>query len=179
MEKKTLIMPPLVLTIICLVVTVALVLTYQYTKPYIEAVTQATADAARREVFPESGADFTLQDLQMDGLADAYVATDSNGETIGYVITAASKGYGGLVNVMVGLDAKGNLTGVKMMDNNETPGLGSKVGEAKYTSQFLDKNYETYKDVAAISGATITSTAFKNALAIAMDAYGKMSGGGK
>jgi len=178
MNKKTLIMPPLVLTIICLVVTAALVLTYQFTKPYIEAAAVAAADAARQEVFPGDYS-FEQQQLQLDGLVEAYAAIDGNSETAGYVITAASKGFGGLVNVMVGLDTEGNITGVKMMDNNETPGLGTKVGEVKYTSKFLDKNVETYKDVAAISGATITSNAFKSALAIAMDAYGMLVGGGK
>ena len=43
------------------------------------------------------------------------------------MITAASKGYGGDVPVMVAFNSEGTITAVKFLDNDETPGLGQKV----------------------------------------------------
>jgi electron transport complex protein RnfG len=179
MSKKELIMPPLVLTIICLVVTAALVFTYQFTKPYIEAATAAAANAARSEVFP---GEFTFEEqdsaaLNMEGLVDLYLAKDAAGNEVGCVITAAAKGFNGLVNVMVGIDSEGAITGVKLMDHGETPGLGTKTGEPDFTSQFQGKTVDSLNEVVSISGATITSTAFRNAVDIAMAAYQAVAGG--
>ena len=45
----------------------------------------------------------------------------------GYAFKVKDKGFGGVYNVMVGIGNDGNITGVKLLDNTETPGLGSKT----------------------------------------------------
>ena len=52
--NRTMVKPPVVLTLICLIVTAALVFTYQFTEPRIEAAKAAAADASRRQVLPEA-----------------------------------------------------------------------------------------------------------------------------
>lgn len=182
-KSKDFVMPAVVLMAICLFTTVALVFTYQYTQPFIEAAALAEADAARKEVFTGEYTFTAFDDVEFEpgsagNVVDAYIATAAGqSEPAGYVITANAKGFNGPVNIMVGFDAEGKITGVKLLEHSETPGLGTKVGEAKFTSQFLDKDTETYTEVDAIAGATISSTAFKRALGVAVEAFNLMKGG--
>ena len=171
---KELAIPTLVLTIICAVTTAALAFTYNFTKPYIEKAAASAADSARIELLPEGDSFTQITDENVtgiEGLVEAYQA--DNGA--GYVFTTVAKGYGGDMFVMTGISSEGKITNVKLMDNNETPGLGSRVGEAAHTSQFVGKD-STLDGVVAVSGATISSTAFKSAVNIAFQAYGAAAG---
>ena len=76
-------------------------------------------DSNRTELLPEADT-FTKVECTVEGVTEAYKA--DNGA--GYVITAASKGYGGDVPVMVAFNSEGTITAVKFLDNDETPGLG-------------------------------------------------------
>ena len=168
---KEFIGPAAVLTVICLVISAALVLTYDTTKPIIEAARAAEADKARTEVLSGGDKFEKVSVSGVEGLVEAYKATNG----AGYVITTFAKGYGGPLNVMTGIKADGTIDNVKLMDNNETPGLGSRTGEADYTSQYKNKDYNL-DGVTAISGATISSTAFKSAVQIAFNVYGELAG---
>lgn len=159
-----------VLTVICLVVAGAVAMTYEYTKPIIAQNSQAGADAAKLEVL--SGAD-SFEEVELtdvEGLISIYKA--KNGA--GYVALTESKGFGGPMNVMTGISAEGLVTGVKLLDNTETQGLGTRVGEADHTAKFVGKDMNL--DVEAVSGATISSNAFKKAVSIAFAGYGKLAG---
>jgi electron transport complex protein RnfG len=168
---KEFVVPAAVLTVICIVVSAALAGTYNVTEPIIEAAKKAEADAARVVVLPD-GSDFEELDVSgLENIVDAYAA----GNGAGYVITAVSKGYGGDMQVMVGIDSEGKITGAKLMSNSETQGIGSKTGDESYTSQYIGKD-STLEGVNAISGATISSTAFKTAVGSAFQAYGSLAG---
>lgn len=170
---KDFVVPAAVLTAICLVVSAALAGTYGMTEPIIEAAKRAEADAARVVVLP-GGSDFREVTVSgVDNIVDAYEA----GNGAGYVITGIGKGgYGGDLQVMAGIDKDGKITAVKLMDNNETTGIGSKTGEDAYTSQYKGKDSTTLDEVNAVSGATISSTAFKGAVTNIFQAYGKLAG---
>ena len=99
-------------------------------------------------------------------------------EKIGYVIAATSKsGYGGEVQIAVGIDMDGNITGFNVIKHSETAGLGAKAKEdPAFAEQFKGKtaneNIEFVKgggatgnQIDAISGATITSNATNAAIA--------------
>ncbi|MEA5011643.1 MAG: FMN-binding protein [Angelakisella sp.] len=168
---KEFIVPAAVLTVICLVISAALVLTYDTTKPIIEAARAAEADKARIEVLSTADKFEKVSVSGVEGVVEAYKATNG----AGYVITTFAKGYGGPVNVMTGIKSDGTIDKVKLMENSETPGLGSRVGESEYTSQYSNKDYNL-DGVNAITGATISSTAFKTAVGTAFTAYGQLAG---
>lgn len=169
---KEFIVPAAVLTIICVVVSAALVLTYDTTKPIIEVAKAAEADAARAVVLA-GGDKFEQQSVgNVEGAVDAYKA--GNGK--GYVITVKSKGYGGDMYVMVGIKADGTIDSVKLMDNKETAGLGTQVGEAKYTDKYKGKTGNEIDSVDSISGATVSSYAFRYAVKQAFAVYGELAG---
>ena len=168
---KEFVVPAAVLTVICLVVSAVLAGTYQVTEPVIEAAKRAEADASRVVVLPDGKNFEEVSASGLDNIVDAYKA----GNGAGYVITGKAKGYGGDLQVMAGISSDGKITGVKLMDNNETQGIGSKTGEASYTDQYKGKD-STLDGVTTISGATVSSKAFESAVNTIFQAYGSLAG---
>lgn len=174
--RQQLWMAPLVLTVICLVTAALLGFTYQYTKPIIDESLRQQANQARQEVLPGA---VSFEEVQPegglpDGVVEIYRATDDKG----YAVTATAKGYGGEVKIMVGVDPEGIITGVKVTQHSETPGLGARIDEEKYTSQYLGKD-GSLKGIESISGATISSGAFRSAVQKALDGLGEITGIGQ
>ena len=169
---KDFVLPPLVLTIICIVVSTALVATESITTPIILEQQKAAADAARAVVLPgaTSFEELTVADMPEGGV-DAYRATDGSG----YVITAQAKGYGGQLQVMVGFDANGIITGTEVLVNTETSGLGTRVSEHSFMDQYVGKD-STLQGLETISGVTISSNAFTKAVQNAYQVFGQVAG---
>lgn len=172
-STKELVMPPLVLTIICIVITAALAVTYSITQPIIDIATQKAADAARAIVLPGATSFelLTVDEMPENGI-NAYKDNDGNG----YVVTTGAKGYGGLVTVMTGIKNDGTIAGVTVLDHTETQGLGTKAAEPSYLdAQYVGKD-QTLEGVETIGGATVTSKAVLKAVGSAFQVYGKAAG---
>ena len=116
-----------------------------------------------------------------------YIATKGN-DTVGYALeTYTDKGFSGHFTVMVGFNTKGEIVNTNVLEHKETPGLGSKMTDDKFKSQFNGKDPEKFKlmvkkdqgDVDAITASTITSRAFCDALTRAYSALKPFLKGGK
>jgi len=182
---KDIVKPAVVLFIICFAVSAALALTYSATREKIAERASIDAENAKREVLQKARS-FKAVDInelvkgnsQSDIVREAYVGL--NGSKVeGYVFSTVTKGYGGDINIIVGVDMDGRVTGVKVGDNKETPGLGTKASEKPFLSQLVDiiptgefvivKTKKTKpEEVEAISGATITSRAVVKAVQAAV-----------
>ena len=124
----------------------------------------------------------------------------ANGTAVGYVFTSLSSGYApDGVHVTVGIDTTGKITGVRIGDQNETPGLGSKVLalDGPYLKQYknltptsangsyltLVKNKPASappEQIDAVTGATFTSRAVWRAVEASVEAaHAEMSLGGQ
>lgn len=168
--------PALILFIICLVVGAAMALTNMATADVIAQRAVTDAENARKIVFSNADEFVKLKvDIiksksknTYDCIEEAYAAK-IGGKTAGYVFLADPKGYGGEISIMIGIDDKGKVTGLKVGDNKETPGLGAKAKDDQFTSRFFGKVLDKIKvvkrkaqkdnEIEAISGATITSKA--------------------
>lgn len=161
---KDILIPTAVLTIICIVVSAALSITYGITTPIIEGNKKAEANKALIEVLPEAD-DF---DEKTDGLPEGVtnIYTAKNGA--GTVVKLAVSGYGGPVTMMVGISSEMTISGVTVLENSETQGLGSKAMDPAYTSQYAGKS--SPDEVESISGATVSSKALKSGIQLAIDA---------
>ena len=155
------IFPALVLVIICLVVTLALAGTYSVANPIILENQQKAADEARTQVLPD-GDSFTKYDGALaDGVVECYIADNK----AGMAVTSEYKGFGGAVQVMVGIGADGKVTGVTITNHSETPGLGTKAMTVDYLKQYIDVteasggHINNDANIAAVTGATISSNA--------------------
>lgn len=178
----------LILFLIVFISTLLLTLCNYLTKDKIAALEQKTANEARQAVIP--GATFEeikLSESDEKKFSDEYAfkgayRAEKDGKFSGYCINVAPNGFGGEINMIVGLDENLNYTGIKIISLSETPGLGAKASESEFTKQFSDnkkgeleviKNAKNTNEnqINAISGATITSkavtTGVNNALKIA------------
>ena len=82
-------------------------------------------------------------------VTEVYEGLDGN-NTIGYTIKTTPKGYGGAVEVMVGIGTDGTIHGVSIGNHAETPGLGAKAADEEFKGQYngksVDKNIEVIKN---------------------------------
>lgn len=173
--------PTVVLTVICLITSALLAVTNMLTAPKIAELAVKTETEARQEVLSQA---IEFSDEKFGDTAYC-IGKDENGNTVGYVFTATSKGYGGEIKVTVGVDTEGKVTGVKILDISETPGLGMNADNADWLSQFIgktlginvNKNTPGDNEIQALTGATITSKAVTAAVNEALDYYSQVTGG--
>ena len=168
----------IILTIITLVAGIGLGLVYEITKEPIAQTQDAAKKKAWQAVFPEADIN-SFEAVEVDEKAAEQVITELGikgsidevckvGED-GYVITTTDKeGYGGDIQITVGITADGTVNGVSILTINETAGLGMRAKEPSFYEQYQGKQAERFvvsKDggagepIDALSGATITSRA--------------------
>ncbi len=128
--------------------------------------------ASRKEALPKAEKFSQLEVQSPDQfiiVAEVYEGT-AGGNTVGYTLKTVPNGYGGIIEVMVGINAEGVVTGVKIGNHTETPGLGAKVADDEYKNQYQGKTADmeimvikagtpSDNEIVAVSGATITSDA--------------------
>jgi electron transport complex protein RnfG len=88
-----------------------------------------------------------------------YKAYNKDGRFIAVAFKAQGKGYSSIVETMVGMTRDGVITAIKILNQNETPGLGARVIEPAFTGQFTNKEAGEVNNIQAITGATISSRA--------------------
>lgn len=101
-------------------------------------------------------------------------AVDASDKELGRVVRTWStvSGYGGDMELFVGISTDGKITGVSVLTSSETEGLGSRTTEPEFTSQFAGKDAsEEIADFDAISGATKSSNSFLSAVNNAISIY--------
>lgn len=113
-----------------------------------------------------------------------YPAREDGNITSVAVETSSSQGFGGKIELIMGILMDGTVTGYKITQQNETPGLGSKVTEPSFSRQFVglnthNDNFNLKKDggeIDAVTGATISSRAVVDAVKKAVNAYNNFAG---
>jgi electron transport complex protein RnfG len=128
----------LVLALITCCAALALGFVYQSTAPKIEEQKRITDELARRNALPEAACGaFVL--IEADGFEyhEGYRGADTTG-FVGYVVKASGRGYSSTIETIVGVDPTGSITGLKVTNQQETPGLGTKIVEVKSTKTVLD-----------------------------------------
>jgi len=147
----------LTLGIICLAATGLLATVNHFTKGRIIMQVQAEEEASVKEVLAAAESFEAVRNKE--GGILYYRAYAKNGDRIGAAFTAETKGYSSVIQTMVGMDNTGRISAIKIISQNETPGLGSRVTEPSFTSQFTNKDAIDLSGVQAIAGATISSAA--------------------
>jgi electron transport complex protein RnfG len=165
---KDIIKPVLVLTCICLVVAVLLAYVNSVTAPIIASSEQKAAQEAMAEVLSEAD---SFEQLNVDNLPDRVTEVYRANNGTGYVFMLTTKGYGGDMKLICGIKSEGEIEACKTLSHSETSGLGSKTADDPYRSQYQGKTSDTLNEVDAISGATISSTAYMNAIEDAFVAF--------
>ena len=179
----------IILTVITLVSGLLLGLAYEITKDPIAQSEENAKREAWQAVFPDASEDaFEQTDVDQDIAASVIkdlgisatideVCTVDGGDT-GYVITATDgEGYGGDIQVTVGITADGTVSGVSFLSISETAGLGMKATEPSFYEQYVGVQAEQFyvsndggqgEPIDALSGATITTRAVTGAVNAAL-----------
>lgn len=163
-----------------------LALTHEHTRERVACNRQAALESSLQQVFPEKRADHSLledvarvEDTPLgSGERNLYRAR-RDGEPAGLIMEAtAPDGYGGPIDLLVGVDADGVITGVRVVPpHNETPGLGDKI-ETRKSEWILSFEGHSLDNTApgewgvrpdggtfdAFTGATITPRAVTSAV---------------
>ena len=103
-------------------------------------------------------------------LNEAVRAFDKDSKELGMILTVTDKdGYGGDIKITIGIDCEGTITGLEILEINETAGLGMKAKEESFRKQFVGINADKIEytkngktqpnEIDAISSATVTTSA--------------------
>lgn len=200
------------LVIITLVAGIALGAIFSITKAPIADQEKKKQQEAYKAVFPDA-ADFAdvegfseeaaskvisayqnpIEGHEGDKITTAVSALDGSGNVIGYIFNVTtSTGYGGDIQLTVGIQADGTVNGYSVLSISETAGLGmhaKDTGDNAWGNQFAGKNVESFQVVKdgsgasddskidAISGATKTSKAVTGAINSCLGYYQSIKGG--
>ena len=136
------------LVVVAMVCALTLALIYKQTAPIIEEQKQLLLERSLQTVL--SADKYTKHEQDMV----YYEAVREDGRIIGWCLPVQGKGYGGSIEILVGVDTSGTITGVKVLDQKETPGLGTKIveksakeTEAPFLKQFKQKKVNDIKFV--------------------------------
>ena len=158
----------------------AIVSVFGWAQPRIQANQAARLEAAILEVLGGAtryetafldGAAFTLEPQADTAALDrVYLGFDADGAPHGVAIATQASGFADVVRVIFGYDpASGDLLGMKVLENKETPGLGDKIEkDSVFVGEFVDvgtpllgvkKDRATgaHEEIVMITGATISS----------------------
>lgn len=103
---------------------------------------------ASKFVFINKGADLSY-----------YQGFDQNNALVGVVFTASGLGYSGIIEAGASMSLDGRILAIKIIKQEESPGLGSRGEELLFLNQFLNRKPEDFDSIKAVSGATTSSKA--------------------
>ena len=171
----------LILAAITVVSGLVLGAAYEVTKGPIAQTQAKQKQEACQAVYPEADS-FEAMDVDQKAAKEAIKKSEA-----GYVITVTDKdGYGGDIQITVGIMSDGTVNGISFLSISETAGLGMRAKEPNFYNQFAGQQAEKFyvsKDggdgqpIDALSGATITSRAVTGAVNTALGYYQTALGG--
>lgn len=178
-----------ILFLVNLIAATILAGTYSITKSRIQKQESLIHAEALKQVMPETAGD-RLEPVKKGGAIGYWkVFKANNTQAQGYIFVAKKYGYSSVIETMVGMKKDGTITGVRVISQNETPGLGAKIIEIisnrtlfnflkaaftkekrpreisfpYFTEQFTNRNIKDLElsanGIHAITGATISSRA--------------------
>ena len=148
---KDKIMPPLVLTIICIVVSGLLVLAYNAT--YVDNTGVLTDDMKKgcEEIFGKGD-----YEIMLDGEGDSKTPVTFDTEGVNSIITDK--------DLLIGINSEGTVEGIEFLSIGETPGLGTKVQDDSFLSKLKGFGVDTDENsIDNVTAATYSSKGMKSA----------------
>lgn len=114
---------------------------------------------------------------------EVYPAYLNNAFVGAAIIGSTDKGFSGLIKIMVGFKPDGEIQNIVVLEQKETPGLGTKMKDDKFIQQYRNVNPSKFNlkvtkdggEIDALTGATITTRAFSDAAQMAYDEFMKRS----
>jgi electron transport complex protein RnfG len=159
----------LILFVIAAIATGILAYVNSVTLPKIELRKAKEAEETRQKLMPDAKS-FTEVKAKADTSFVYYIANNDKDEVLGYSFVAMKRGYSSNIKTMVALDKNYEIISIQVIDQNETPGLGTWCADPSFPEKFKGKKpYELVVDkdggpIKSITGATITTRAITSSL---------------
>jgi H+/Na+-translocating ferredoxin:NAD+ oxidoreductase subunit G len=189
-QKLITLLPLLVISVICVI---AIYVVNEITKDNIKVNKQKAALAVINEVLPlEYDNDLFTDKIKLSvpakinttGSITVYRARLNNQPIAASLIPVMTKGYNGNISLIVGIRYDGTLTGIRLLQHNETEGFGDQAHQDKSDwlqifnntsiSTLPEKQWAIKKDNGEfdqLSGATITSRSIINIIYKTLEYY--------
>lgn len=175
MKTRDYIMPPLVLTVICVII--AGLLAFAYNATYVDTTGIITDELMNGciELFGEGEYTMLLEadengeksPVKFEGVTS--IILDENDNCIFEIYGNGYEKAG--LHLLIGVNPDGSLKGVSIVSLSETPGLGTRVDDAEYLGQFVGMTGDLPLSVDNITGASKSSMGLKNAIVLALETY--------
>lgn len=189
---KNIVKNTVVITLITLISGCLLGLVYEITKQPIAVQNEMAKQQAYQSVFSKAEFFDSFESLEKiineaflsqhpaEKVDELVEAKDASGNLLGYVVTVTStEGYGGDIQLTMGVQLDGTINGISILSISETPGLGMNADTDEFKRQYAGKNVDFFditksgasaeNEIDAISGATFTSKAVTNAVNAGLD----------
>lgn len=180
--KKDIVKVGFILFAITAFAALVLAIVNSFTAPVIAENNKRAQDIAMKKVLPEAENFEQLEYLNdgKDSVREIY-----SGGGAGVVVKVSPNGYGGKIDMVVGVDADYKVTGIEIIAQTETAGLGTNCTKDSFKAQFVGKtdSIKVVKsgakdnEIDAISSATITSKAVAKGVNEAVLAAKNIAGG--
>lgn len=181
--------PTIVLTCVTTIVALLLVVTHQFTYVDTSNVITDKLMSALTEVMGEGNyeivSDWTQYGTEKPETIEKLIKKSDGGLAFEIITDGYSKKG---IDLVVAMNTDGTVKGVSVVSLGETPGLGTKVQNDSFLSQFAGKKGEvtivknppsTDNEVQGVTGATYSSRGVAKAVNIALETYGKFNGEGE
>lgn len=160
------------LTFLCILSSAILSFVYNKTMPEIERQEREKIMAAQKELLPQAE---TFESADDSGnFMLGFIEKAGRREAVGKIVSFETRGYAGLIKLMAGVNSEEKITGVKVLQQSETPGLGDRISKNHFLGQFSGRGYDELafgaqgSGIQAITGATVSSRAVLYAVKQAM-----------
>ena len=173
-DAKYILRLTLTLLLITAVVAGLLGLVNYLTEDKIAALQNEKAESAMREVLEADS--YKPLETDAEGVTALYQAGDK-----GYVVRVSVNGFGGAIDMMVGVDPNRTVTGVSIISHSETASLGANCTREDFRAQFVGAagDLSVKKDggpIDALTGATVTSRAVTKGVNLALECVKEVLG---
>ncbi len=170
------------LTVICAVAALLLSYVHKITLKPIAYQRQQEKIRALKQVLPPYDNQPTKDVLKVGKENLEVYLAKKGGKVVAVAFRMVShKGYGGDIEILMGVGIDGKITGVEILSMMETPGLGARIVEPAFKKQFVGKTLKNVKwavkkdggDIDQITGATISPRAVTEAVHRGLELFEK------
>ena len=172
----------IILTLTCVIAALSMGLADRLTEGRIETQKKAEKVSSIKNILPPFDNNPLADKQEIDG--QTFYIGKKAGKLTGIALEVEGEGYSGGIRVMVGMDPTGTITGVEILEQLETPGLGARIVDDTFRDQFKGKSLTNSKlveghlavkkdngDIDALTGATISSRGVTKAVDKALNAF--------
>jgi len=176
--KNDFLKPIIVLALICFFISGVLAVVNTYTKPKIENDASARAKQEMEKIIPQADDFIEIKDIPNlpRTITGIFKAINNAGDTLGHLFMISVPGYGGNISLICGVDNDGIIIKAQVLSHTETKGMTDPVFANAVPNQFTFQGQFTGKDknldnIIAVTGATVSSTAYKNGVRDALSVF--------